>query len=162
MIGPGWMPSRPRPIARRKLLLCSIGYTRRRRPRRTTRTERVPSAASIDDAMLDHGGGAPAPLPIATLRPTTQAWHQLAVGDLQRWLGERWLWLRPRSVPILVAFAAMLAMLDAAKHLAIYAHCDHVVRIEAARPMPRYVGTDDLRPRPLLVPSTSSRSAAHP
>jgi hypothetical protein len=161
MIGPGWMPSRPRPIARRKLLLCSIGYTRRRRPRRTPRTERAPSVASLGDAVLDHGG-APAPLPVATLHSSTQAWHLLAAGDLQRWLGERWQWLRPRSVPILVAFAAMLAMIDAAQHLTIYAHGDDVVRIEAARPTPRYVGTDNLRPRPLLVPSTSPRSTAHP
>jgi hypothetical protein len=71
-------------------------------------------------------------LPTATLRATTAAWHRVAAGDLQRWIGERWSWLRPRTVPIIVAFAAMLAMMDAVKRLTIYARGDDVVQLPAA------------------------------
>lgn len=160
MIGPGWMPSRPRPLGRRKLLVCSVGYARRRRTRRTRSA--TAQAASSAGWPLDHeAGGIPSPLPTATLRTTAVAWHRVAAGDLQRWMTERWLWLRPRSVPIIVAFAAMLAMVDAVKHLAIYARGDDVVRIDAPRPLPyRHIGSAETtareRVRPLYVPSTPS------
>lgn len=150
MIGPGWMPSRPRPVAHRKLVLW-----RRRRIRR------MPGDCS--SAPVGHDGGAPAPLPTATLRAMpSQAWHRVAAGDLLRWLSDRWLWFRPRSVPIAVALVAALAISDAIKRLTLYARGDDIVRVDAVRPLPRHAALDDhavMRVRPLLVPSISTPTA---
>jgi len=117
MIGPGWMPSRPRPLARvRRVFTYYPPYYARRR-RRRARPEPWPSAP----AAFDCGGdGSPAGLPTATLRATAhQSRHRLLLGDFQRWLVGRWAWLRPRSIPLLVACAAlpgMIALADAIKH----------------------------------------------
>jgi hypothetical protein len=114
MIGPGWMPSRPRPMNRGKRRLFSY----RRRTRRGR--ERVPL---VD---LSHSyDGAPLPLPAAVLVSTGQLpRHRMLTGALERWLRERWLWLRPRSVPIVIAFAGMLAVLSAVKQLSVIRRCD--------------------------------------
>jgi hypothetical protein len=112
MIGPGWMPSRPRPLARaRRMFASPLFYTRRRRPRRA-RQDRWPPIAH-DPGAPEHGfDGMPAALPLATLRASaSQARHRMLVGDLQRWFIDRLIWLRPRTIPILVACAALPAML---------------------------------------------------
>jgi hypothetical protein len=31
------------------------------------------------------------------------------LGDLRRWIAQRWLWLRPRSLPVLFAAAGAIA-----------------------------------------------------
>jgi hypothetical protein len=118
MIGPGWMPSRPRPLVRvrRVFTYYPSYYARRRRPRRA-RTEQWP----VPPAAFDAGGdGTPAGLPTATLHAVAhQSRQRLLLGDFQRWLFDRWAWLRPRSIPLLVACAAlpgMLALADAIKH----------------------------------------------
>jgi len=41
--------------------------------------------------------------------------------DLAGWLATRWSWLKPRTVPLLVAFAGMLAILGATKYLSTFA-----------------------------------------
>jgi len=120
VIGPGWMPSLPRPLVRAKRGVFGYASWRTRRRRRRSRPDRWPPIAH-DPAAVECGfDGAPASLPIATLRATaTHARHRVIVGDLQRWLVARWVWLRPRSIPILVAFAAlpaMLALVDLVKH----------------------------------------------
>ena len=42
-------------------------------------------------------------------------------GHLRHWLDDRWAWLRPRTVPMIVAFAGMLAVLGTTKYLTSYA-----------------------------------------
>jgi hypothetical protein len=118
----------------------------------------VYGAPALDHA--DHCGGVPAALPTARLRATTAAWHRVAAGDLLRWLDERWLWLKPRAVPILVAFAAMLAMLDAVKHLAIYARGDDVIQLPPAHYCAGYRDASSREhARPLLVIEAKGSSA---
>jgi hypothetical protein len=66
--------------------------------------------------------GVPAELPIATLRSDArQARHRVIGGHLRHWLDDRWSWLRPRTVPMIVAFAGMLAVLGSTKYLSTYA-----------------------------------------
>jgi hypothetical protein len=64
-------------------------------------------------------------LPTATLRPSaSEARHRVIAGHFYRWLALRWSWLRPRTVPIIVAFFGMLAILGATKYLSAYARGD--------------------------------------
>ena len=129
MIGPGWMPSRPRPLGqvRRGLFSYTSLYRRRRSAqRRSAPTPRiVRDAAELDcntGSMLFDG---PADLPTATLRSrTSEARHRVLAADLHGWLTSRWHWVRPRTVPLLVAFAGMLAILGATKYLSVYAYND--------------------------------------
>jgi hypothetical protein len=79
--------------------------------------------------------GPPAELPLATLRPTVAAaWFRRLLGDLyrsisrsiSRGLSRRLAWLRPRVVPLIVAFASMLAMLAAVKYAALWARSERL------------------------------------
>lgn len=56
-------------------------------------------------------------LPVATVRRAPRSHFELLVGDLQRWVATRWRWLRPRTIPVLVAFAGMLGVLQAVDYL---------------------------------------------
>jgi hypothetical protein len=62
----------------------------------------------------------PAELPVATLRPRDSA-SQLLL-DARGWLAARWQWLRPRAIPVAVAFAGMIGVLVAASYLRDLAH----------------------------------------
>jgi hypothetical protein len=62
----------------------------------------------------------PAELPIATLRPR-ESGAQLSI-DVRNWFAARWRWLRPRTIPVLVAFAGMIAVLASASYLRSFAH----------------------------------------
>jgi hypothetical protein len=106
------MPSRPRPLARaRRMFASPLFYTRRRRPRRA-RQDRWPPVAHEPFDPARGFDGTRAALPLATLRASAaQTRHRILVGDLQRWLIDRLTWLRPRTIPILVACAALPAML---------------------------------------------------
>jgi len=65
----------------------------------------------------------PADLPTATLRSrASEARHRVIAADLHGWLAHRWRWVRPRTVPLLVAFVGMLAVLGATKYLSVYAY----------------------------------------
>jgi hypothetical protein len=65
---------------------------------------------------FDHG---PAEFPIAIVRPREPRARVLALlGDLQRWTFDRWLWLRPRTIPVLAAVAGMILVLMSADYLA--------------------------------------------
>ena len=57
----------------------------------------------------------PAKLPIATLR-TRDSSAQLSI-DVRNWFAARWRWFRPRTIPLLVAFAGMLVVLGSASYL---------------------------------------------
>jgi len=127
MIGPGWMPSLPRPLGQRRRGLFS--YTSRYRKRRPARPRSAPTPRIVRDAadpgcntelMLFDG---PAALPTATLRSrASEARHRVIAADLHGWLANRWCWVRPRTVPLLVAFVGMLAVLGATKYLSVYAY----------------------------------------
>jgi len=115
VIGPGWMPSRPRPLGRRRWLWQ---YAPRRRSRRRRATDAVrprPDAPAWEVEAFD---GRRVELPTATLRPRhSQDRHRVARRHLAGWLSSRWGWLRPRGVPILAALAGMLAVLGATQYL---------------------------------------------
>ena len=79
MIGPGWMPSRPRPMSRGKRGLFSY----RRRSRR--------GLPLVDLSHKHNYEGPPQPLPPAMLLATAQLpRHRMLTGALHRWLVERW------------------------------------------------------------------------
>lgn len=56
-------------------------------------------------------------LPVATVRRAPHAWFGRILGDLQQWLAARWSWLRPRTLPVLVAVAGMFAVISAVNYL---------------------------------------------
>lgn len=118
MIGPGWMPSRPRPLpgVRRGLWSYTPGY---RRPQRARRRGPAGTATVREPVDLPDGeGGAPHDLPIARLvADRSRARHRALGEDLRRWLAQRWAWLRPRSLPIAVALAGLCGVLATAKYL---------------------------------------------
>ena len=62
----------------------------------------------------------PAELPVATLRPRDSGAQLLL--DVRTWLASKWRWLKPRSIPVAVAFAGMLAVLASASYLRDLAH----------------------------------------
>jgi hypothetical protein len=125
MIGPGWMPSRPRPLPRPAARY--LPRWRTRRPRR-----RMP--AWLRDLVEPTAPSGSVVLPVATLRPTQAgAWRQAAAGDLQRWLAARWRWLAPRRWPIAVACAALFAIPHAVERAEQYARGEPC---ELVRPRP--------------------------
>ncbi len=56
-------------------------------------------------------------LPIATVVRAPRTAMVRALGALSRWFAERWTWLRPRTVPTLVALVGMFAVLNAVNYL---------------------------------------------
>ncbi|CAN5727269.1 hypothetical protein BH11MYX1_BH11MYX1_15520 [soil metagenome] len=114
MIGPGWLPTRP---LRLKRTLAYIRVRRRAvRPRPKPRLS-GPAGAACDDMTVVFQSG-PVEFPVATLRardPKTQA-HVL-IGDFRRWLLSTLTWLRPRTVPFVVAALGLLAVLASADYL---------------------------------------------
>jgi len=126
VIGPGWMPSRPRPLARvrRSVLSYSFRPRRRRGPPRSARGASVArdgGTADCDTRVMLFDG-APAELPTAMLLPgSCHARHRLIGGHLRHWLDDRWAWLRPRTVPMIAAFVGMLAVLGSTRYLSTFA-----------------------------------------
>jgi hypothetical protein len=118
VIGPGWMP---RPAA------AMMGWRRRRRtlpytPRRARRKFVVSAPRRMNDqeVIFDQRGE----LPVATLVPHERRTQVIAeLGALRSWLAARWSWLRPRTVPVLVATAGMFAVLMSADYLAHGRQC---------------------------------------
>jgi hypothetical protein len=135
MIGPGWLPSRPRPLARARRGLGA--YTPHARKRRSRRRPAAGPQIGRDRRTPDGDPGAmvfdgfPVELPRATLRPTTsQARHRAIGGMLTQWLAGRWEWLRPRAVPMIAALVGFVAVMGATKYLPVYSskHGAAVVR----------------------------------
>jgi hypothetical protein len=103
---------------RRRSPLLPTAQTLGRR-RGAAGSARAPCApASDNDAMIFDQP--PAELPVATLRPH-DAGAQLLL-DVRGWLASRWQWLKPRAIPVAVAFAGMLAVLASAHYLRELAH----------------------------------------
>ena len=66
--------------------------------------------------------GLPAELPTATLVPTAAHDRHRAIGGrIRQWFADRWTWIRPRTVPLIAAFAGMIAVLGMTKSLSSYA-----------------------------------------
>jgi hypothetical protein len=66
--------------------------------------------------------GLPVELPTATLVPTaTHDRHRAIGGRIRQWFDDRWAWIRPRTVPLIAAFAGMIAVLGTTKYLSTYA-----------------------------------------
>ena len=133
MIGPGWMPSLPRPLERmrRGRQSSTSSYLRKRprhrRPGRAGRPTRdVPALECDTDVMLFDRS--PAELPAARVLPNTpQARHRVIRGHVQQWFAHRWRWLRPRTVPMIVAFVGMLGVLATTKYLPAWSYVDQPV-----------------------------------
>lgn len=115
MIGPGWLPGAPRPIGFRR----TPPYTIRRVRNRSSRAAKVaapPPAVNHEDMLFDQP---PAELPAATV-VSRESRTQLAA-DARAWASARWRWFRPRTIPLIVAFAGALAVMGSANYLRNYA-----------------------------------------
>jgi hypothetical protein len=93
--------------ARKRPQLVRVKRRASKRRRCTVRVDEATLTSFVDaDAALP-----PQPLPEARLVKTTLA------GDAHSWLTERATWLRPRAIPMLVAFGGMLAVLASVNYL---------------------------------------------
>lgn len=105
----------------------------------------------------------PADLPTATLRSrASEARHRVIAADLHGWLAHRWCWVRPRTVPLIVAFVGMLAVLGATKYLSVYAYNDDL-RLRAPAGLTNF-GGDVASSDPALpnaAPQPQSRADGH-
>ena len=114
MIRVGWLPSLSRPSRRRHTLPYSSRKRRVISPRPKAATPSV--SVNDEDMLFDQP---PAQLPVATMIPKDRG-TQLAA-DLRAWFAARWQWFRPRTIPMVVAFVGMLAVIGAATWLRNYA-----------------------------------------
>ncbi len=110
MIGPGWMPSRPR-AARKRHLPYTFAYRKQRR-------SRVAKPRRIDQDPTVLFDVEPSELPVATIVPRQQNRFAGALAALEGWFTSRLRWLRPRVIPVAVAFIGMMLVLASMKHLA--------------------------------------------
>lgn len=158
MIGPGWMPSRPRPLPRaRRGALYWLAHPRRRRSRRdgaSNRRDDLPVACNTRRVLFD---GPRIKLPVATLLASGA--HTRRRMDLDRWLSLRWEWVRPRAVPLLAAFMGLLLSLGAVKYTSLLSYTP-----DQAHPRPPHAGpateaAPELRPRLPPVYQGLDRSA---
>ena len=115
MIGPGsWRFSAKTSVSRPRSLLQwrTRAYTRRR-SHSQPRAARSSSPVDTSFMLFDRGSE----VPQATIRRAPADWGDLLAGDFLRWSLTRWQWLRPRMVPVVVAFIGMLGMLQAVDYL---------------------------------------------
>jgi hypothetical protein len=97
--------------------------------------------------------GLPAELPTAMLLSgASHARHRVIGGHLRHWLDDRWAWLRPRTVPMIVAFVGMLAVLGSTKYLSSFA---------CSAPQPGHVNYDDAPSRWLTKRHAGSPGHIH-
>lgn len=122
MIGPGWMPSRPRP-QRKRLQPYTLAYRKLRRPR-------VAKSRRIDHDPTVLFDVEPAELPVATIVPRKKNRFAAAAAALESWLAGRLSWLRPRMIPVAVAFVGMVLVLASMKHLSRIASGDPQVAMK--------------------------------
>lgn len=123
MIGPGWMPSRPRPLPRpRRGPLYWLARPRRRRAHVPAPARDASGSIHRDDAADACNTGRVlfdprTKLPTATLLASGSLTRRRT--DLDRWLSLRWDWVRPRAVPLLAAFVGLLLTLAAVKYTSL-------------------------------------------
>ncbi|MEO6777630.1 MAG: hypothetical protein ABI467_32180 [Kofleriaceae bacterium] len=96
----------------------TLAYTRVRRRRTKPRAPRIHhDPISYEDQTLIFQSGA-IEFPIATLRPHDPGSHAHALaGAFVRWFAAQWAWLRPRTVPVMVAAFGLFAVLESANYL---------------------------------------------
>lgn len=70
--------------------------------------------------------GPPAELPTATLVPSGLPTGRQLVGDLDRWLAQRWAWLAPRAIPMLVASLGLVGTLACVKYAGVLARTNRL------------------------------------
>jgi hypothetical protein len=122
--GPGWLPSRPRPLGQVRRRLVSYASPHLRRARRT-RSEAAAQGGRPEGVQVDadHRDARPfgsrrAKLPVATLLPhRSEGQPRVMTGALHRWFSHRWLWVQPRMIPLLVAFIGLIGVLNARRYL---------------------------------------------
>jgi hypothetical protein len=140
VIGPGWMPSRPRPLGRVRRGIASYApYLRRGRRARAAAPVPVPvpvpgssaapgssaDPAPVRDELAGPFADRKAKLPVATLLPRrTDGRPAVITGALQRWIEQRWMWVRPRAIPLFVAFMGLVGVLNARRYLISLARGD--------------------------------------
>ena len=153
MIGPGWMPSRPRPLPRaRRGPLYWLGYraslgvsvARRRRSGRGAANRRDDESVACNTRRVLFDGPR-IKLPVATLLASRA--HTRRRMDLDRWLSLRWDWIRPRAVPLLAAFVGLLLSLGAVKYTSLLSYTP-----EPSRPARTVPATEGPELRPRLAP----------
>lgn len=115
MIRIGALPSQSRPVSRRR----TLPYSGRRRSRKIPQRPRAatPNILVNDEDMLFDQP--PAELPVATMVPKDR--RTQLVADLRAWLAGRWQWFKPRTIPMIVAFVGLLAVVGAATWLRNFA-----------------------------------------
>lgn len=69
--------------------------------------------------------GPPAELPIATISTPGPIAPRL-LGDLDRWLNERFRWIAARAIPLVVAAVGLFAILGAVKYAGMYARASQL------------------------------------
>jgi hypothetical protein len=146
MIGPGWMPSRPRPLVRVRRQIASYAPYLQRRSRRARNATTPATPGALHAARtggrrkIRHDGGAaacdtpgmlfdgpPAELPIATLLPAPRPGRRRLIrADLDRWIALRWAWVLPRAIPLVVAIAGLFGTLGAVKYAGQWAQSDRL------------------------------------
>jgi len=108
VISPGFICARPRSLLKRR----TLSYTRARSPLRRTGANR----GRVDnEGMLWNQARE---LPTATLLRAPNSGFARAIGALSRWGHDRWTWMKPRTLPALVALVGMFAVLNAVNYLA--------------------------------------------
>jgi len=119
MIAPGWMP---RPWRARRLRTWSYTRVRRVRRRRPDLGGRSPFLASGRSAAAVNNEGmlfAPGELPVATV--VIREPRARVAAETKKWAAARWSWLRPRTLPILVAVAGLVCVVASGRYLSHYA-----------------------------------------
>jgi hypothetical protein len=141
--GPGWMPSRPRPLGQARRLVSYASPHLRRGARRGRAEAAAPpggvgvvGGAQVD---ADHRDARPfgsrrAKLPVATLLPhRSQGQPRVMTGALHRWFDHRWMWIQPRLIPLIVAFIGLVGVLNARRYLLELARGPAVVSAAPAK-----------------------------
>ena len=82
------------------------------RPRRRVLAKR-PRPVNHEVMLFD----APRELPVATMRRGPASATARLTGALVAWLDARWAWLKPRTIPVVVAAIGMVAVINAVNYL---------------------------------------------
>jgi len=112
VIGPGSLAF---PIRRAIVKRRTPAYTRKRRRRNLV--ARRPATRDTEVMLLGHG---PYELPTATIH-TRRPDRATLVGALHGWLATQLRWLKPRAIPVVAAFLAMVGLLAATNYLSALA-----------------------------------------
>ncbi|HET9622253.1 MAG TPA: hypothetical protein VFP84_12860 [Kofleriaceae bacterium] len=114
------MPSRPRPLKQPLRRLVPYAPLPRRRTRAAGTGVHDAAQPANPDLEAPRGVFAErrAALPVALLLPRRgEGRPAVLTGAFQRWLAARWMWVKPRFIPLLVATMGLLGVLNARSYL---------------------------------------------